>query len=98
MPADEFAVHLDRRAALAHCPREHADNPLREGDVRPARGKEAVDDRDLVICRLGRGKLTGDLFFFYRRKEFGSAEATDFDRENVVRPKHALCSRKPRRW
>ena len=78
MPADEFAVHLDRRAALAHCPREHADNPLREGDVRPARGKEAVDDRDLVICRLGRGKLTGDLFFFYRRKEFGSARGDCF--------------------
>ena len=28
-----FAVHLDRRAALAHCPREHADNPLRDGLV-----------------------------------------------------------------
>ncbi len=52
MPADEFAVHLDRRTALAHCPREHADNPLREGDVRRARGKDAVDDRDLVTCPL----------------------------------------------
>ena len=76
--ADTFSRFTDRRAALAHCPREHADNPLREGDVRPARGKEAVDDRDLVTCRLGRGKLTWDLFFFYRRKEFGSAGGDGF--------------------
>ena len=78
MPADEFAVHLDRRVALTHYPCEHADNPLREGDVRRARGKDAVDDRDLVTCRLGRGKRTGDLFFFYRRTEFGSAGGDGF--------------------
>src|SRR5690348_7554188 len=45
---DEFAVDLDRRAALSLRPRERVDNPLREGDLRRARGKDAVDDWDLV--------------------------------------------------
>jgi hypothetical protein len=39
-----------------------------------------------------------DLFFFIGGKNSGRPEATALDRENVVRPKHALSSRKPRRW
>jgi hypothetical protein len=49
VPADEFAVHLDRRAALAHCPREHADNPLREGDVRRASGSARCVHRSCAM-------------------------------------------------
>src|SRR5690348_9572997 len=45
---DEFAIDLDRRTALALRPCERVDNPLREGDLRRARGKDAVDYGDLV--------------------------------------------------
>ena len=39
----------------------------------------------------------GTSFSFIGGKNSGRPEAMDFDRENVVRPKHALSSRKPRR-